>query len=98
VSAAGRDVPGERELAVLALFHALLQLSPDDGDRAALVTLRLPNARLVGDVWLSERDTDRLTQMLTDDALASGSLRLDESLISNIGDEAERYLREGGDA
>lgn len=49
-----------QELSALELYHQLVNLSPDDGDRALLVTLRLPNGRYVGDVWLSRQDVDDL--------------------------------------
>lgn len=49
----GRD---HRDLLVFALYHALIATSPDDGDRAGLVTVRLADGRYVGDVWLSESD------------------------------------------
>jgi hypothetical protein len=48
------------ELSALELYHQLINLSPDDGQRALLVTLRLPNGRYVGDVWLSKQDIDDL--------------------------------------
>ncbi|MGW3383342.1 hypothetical protein ACWDCO_24540 [Streptomyces albogriseolus] len=48
------------ELAALELYHQLINLSPDDGDRALMVTLRLPNGRYVGDVWLSKQDVTDL--------------------------------------
>jgi hypothetical protein len=49
-----------QELAALELYHQLVNLSPDDGDRALMVTLRLPNGRYVGDVWLSASDVEQL--------------------------------------
>jgi hypothetical protein len=52
--------PNEQGLAALELFHQLVNLSPDDGDRALMVTLRLPDGRYVGDVWLSKQDTQNL--------------------------------------
>ncbi|MFF8544803.1 hypothetical protein ACF060_31455 [Streptomyces werraensis] len=48
------------ELAALELYHQLVNLSPDDGDRALMITLRLPNGRYVGDVWLSKQDVTDL--------------------------------------
>ena len=48
------------ELAALELYHQLINLSPADGDRALMVTLRLPNGRYVGDVWLSKQDVTAL--------------------------------------
>lgn len=48
------------ELAALELYHQLLNLGPDNGDRTVMVTLRLPNGRYVGDVWLSKQDVDDL--------------------------------------
>lgn len=52
--------PTSEELAALELYHQLVNLSPDDGDRALLLTLRLPNGRYVGDVWLSTPDVEQL--------------------------------------
>jgi hypothetical protein len=49
-----------QELAALELYHQLVNLSPDNGDRALMVTLRLPNGRYVGDVWLSAQDVNDL--------------------------------------
>lgn len=48
------------ELAALELYHQLLNLGPDNGDRTVLVTLRLPDGRYVGDVWLSKQDVNDL--------------------------------------
>ncbi len=48
------------ELSALELYHQLLNF-PDNGDRALMVTLRLPNGRYVGDVWLSKQDIDDLS-------------------------------------
>ena len=48
------------ELAALELYHQLLNLGPDNGDRTVMVTLRLPNGRYVGDVWLSKQDVNDL--------------------------------------
>ncbi|HEX5567109.1 MAG TPA: hypothetical protein VFY14_09340 [Streptomyces sp.] len=48
------------ELAALELYHQLANLSPDNGDRALLITLRMPNGRYVGDVWLSTQDVQDL--------------------------------------
>jgi len=49
-----------QEMAALELYHQLVNLSPDNGDRALMITLRLPNGRYVGDVWLSKQDVDDL--------------------------------------
>lgn len=49
------------ELDALELYHQLVNLSPPNGDRALLVTLRLPNGRYVGDIWLSRQDVHDLT-------------------------------------
>jgi len=49
-----------QEQAALELYHQLVNLSPDNGERALLLTLRLPNGRYVGDVWLSSTDVDQL--------------------------------------
>lgn len=49
------------ELAALELYHQLVNLSPDNGDRAIMITLRLPNGRYAGDVWLSKQDINDLS-------------------------------------
>ncbi|MET8571879.1 hypothetical protein [Streptomyces sp. NPDC004783] len=49
------------ELAALELYHQLANLSADNGDRSLMVTLRLPNGRYVGDVWLSKQDINDLS-------------------------------------
>lgn len=52
--------PSSQEMAALELYHQLVNLSPDNGDRALMVTLRLPNGQYVGDVWLSQQDVEHL--------------------------------------
>lgn len=52
--------PNSQEMAALELYHQLVNLSADDGDRAVMVSLRLPNGRYVGDVWLSRQDVQHL--------------------------------------
>lgn len=56
------DQPNPQEMAALELYHQLVNLSADHdrGDNALLVTLRLPNGRYVGDIWLSKQDVDDL--------------------------------------
>lgn len=84
--------PDERDLLVFALYHALVATSPDDGDRAGMVTLRLADGRYVGDVWLSEPDLKRIT----------GRVNGDESDLPSVDDAddvvraAEAFLRNGG--
>ncbi|KFG02749.1 hypothetical protein IQ62_00185 [Streptomyces scabiei] len=63
--------PSEQELTALELFHQLVNLSPDNGDRALMVTLRLPNGRYIGDVWLSAHDVE----CLTDASMGMGLVR-----------------------
>ncbi|MCL8016869.1 hypothetical protein [Streptomyces sp. AS02] len=52
--------PSAQEMAALELFHQLVNLSADDGDCSFMLTLRLPNGRYVGDVWLSRQDVEHL--------------------------------------
>lgn len=59
--------PDNRDLLVFALYQALIATSPDDGDRAGMVTLRLADGRYVGDVWLSEPDLKRITDRINGD-------------------------------
>lgn len=56
--------PSSEDMAALELYHQLLNLSPDDGDRTLMVTLRTSTGRYVGDVWLSQPDTESLADML----------------------------------
>lgn len=88
--------PNSQEMAALELYHQLVNLSPDNGDRALMVTLRLPNGRYVGDVWLSKQDVDDLadasvglaavrdyTQATTPDALRElGADEMDAALTA----------------
>ena len=76
------------ELAALELFHQLVNLSPDDGQRAVLASLRLPNGRLVGEVWLSPQDVE---------LLSNGVLLAGGTAFAAVGDEVEAFLRDGGD-
>jgi hypothetical protein len=48
------------QLLTSALYQALAQLSPDDGQHAARVTIRLADGQYVGDVLLSVRDLEAL--------------------------------------
>lgn len=56
------ETPNPQEMAALELYHQLVNLSADHdrGDNALLITLRLPNGRYVGDVWLTRQDVDDL--------------------------------------
>ena len=85
--------PDERDLLVFALYHALVSMSPDDGDRAGMVTLRLADGRYIGDVWLSEPDLHRITSRINDE---SDLPAVDDADAAAIGDEAEAFLRGGG--
>lgn len=58
--AESNEQPTSQELAALELYHQLVNLSPDNGDRALMATLRLPNGRYIGDVWLSTQDVQDL--------------------------------------
>lgn len=89
-----RDALDERDLLVFALYHALLSTSPDDGDRAGMVTLRLADGRYVGDVWLSEPDLKRIVCKVTGGE--SDLPVIDATDAAAVGDEAEAFLRDGG--
>ena len=82
--------PGERDLLVLALYHALIATSPDDGDRAGMVTVRLADGRYVGDVWLSEPDLKRIVDRLNGGE--SGLPPVDDVDIAAVVRGAERLL------
>ncbi|WP_448333458.1 hypothetical protein [Streptomyces sp. DSM 41534] len=55
-----------QEVRALALFTQLGNLSPDDGEVDVRITVRLGDGKFMGDVLLSARDVDALT-----DAIAS---------------------------
>jgi hypothetical protein len=69
------------ELAALELYHQLVNLGPDNGDRALMLTLRLPNGRYVGDVWLSTQEV----QDLADASVGLAALR-DHEAASSLSD------------
>lgn len=97
------NTPGE--LAALELYHQLVNLSPDNGDRALMVTLRLPNGRYVGDVWLSAQDVEDLADAGMglaavrehQEAVSVGEplLDVDANDIADMINEAEAFLNGG---
>lgn len=94
------EQPNKQELAALELLHQLINMSPDDGDRALMVTLRLPNGRYVGDVWLSTGDVERLTggaMVIAHVEPATAPLPIDEREIKGLADEVEAFLQDGGE-
>lgn len=98
------------ELAALELYHQLAGMSPEDSDRALLITLRLPNCRLVGELWLSPQDVERLIDAalaIVEQRILHGDpeqpappLPIDENDIDAdvLGAEAEAFLKNGGQA
>jgi hypothetical protein len=86
--------PDERDLLVFALYHALVASSPDDGDRAGMVTLRLSDGRYVGDVWLSTPDLKRITGLVNGDG--SDLPAVDDADADDVVRAAEAFLRNGG--
>lgn len=86
--------PDERDLLVFAFYHALVSMSPDDGDRAGMVTLRLADGRYVGDVWLSTPDLKRITSRLNGDE--SDLPAVDDADTDDVVRAAEAFLRDGG--
>lgn len=86
--------PDNRDLLVFALYQALIATSPDDGDRAGMVTLRLADGRYVGDVWLSTPDLKRITGQLSDDE--SDLPAVDDADADDVVRAAEAFLRNGG--
>jgi hypothetical protein len=76
--------PSKQELAALELYHQLVNLSPDNGDIALRLTLRLPNGAYVGDVLLSSGDVEALADaslgmsLVREAAAAAGPLPLDD--------------------
>ncbi|MEU5322981.1 hypothetical protein AB0G67_40455 [Streptomyces sp. NPDC021056] len=106
--------PSKEELAALELYHQLVNLSPDNGDRALMLTLRTPTGRYIGDVWLSQTDVEQLIDgTLTisqhrvaygDPEQAAAPLPLDEGditdeFVDGMTAEFEEFLKsEGGQA
>ncbi|MGX1220363.1 hypothetical protein [Streptomyces ambofaciens] len=82
--------PDERNLLVFALYLALVSTSPDDGDRAGMVTLRLADGRYVGDVWLSTEDLKRITGRVNGDE--SGLPPVDDADVEAVVRGAEILL------
>lgn len=55
-----------QEIRALALFTQLANLSPDDAGQAdARITIRLGDGKFMGDVLLSARDMEALTDAIT---------------------------------
>jgi hypothetical protein len=103
------EQPTPQQMAALELFHQLVNLSPDDGDKALMVTLRMPNGQFVGDVWLSQADveaaTDKLIVVNVQRADAEAGLEPAEPLAEDdLTEESvaegikafERFLSDGG--
>jgi len=99
--------PNSQEQAALELYHQLVNLSPDNGDFAVRMTLRLPNGRLVGgDILLSATDVEQLIDgALTiaqhriaygDPEEAAGPLPVDEGepLLDVDEDDVKELIRE----
>jgi hypothetical protein len=53
-----------QEIRALALFTQLANLSPEDAEVDARITIRLGNGKFMGDVLLSARDMEALTDAL----------------------------------
>ncbi|MFJ9420725.1 hypothetical protein [Streptomyces sp. NPDC101249] len=86
-----------REMAAMELYHQLVELSPENGERALIVSLRLSNGRHVGDVILSSEDVTALTdaarlKRIADDAIDLWPVSEDEA--ASVGEEAEQFLRD----
>lgn len=96
------EQPSKQELAALELYHQLVNLSPDNGDIALRLTLRLPNGAYVGDVLLSQGDVERLADaamamgFLSEAEPAAAPLPVDEAEIAGIADEVQAFLQNGG--
>ncbi|MFF7476651.1 hypothetical protein [Streptomyces sp. NPDC008092] len=92
------------ELAALELYHQLANLSDETADRALLLTLRMPNGRYVGDVWLSRQDVEGLTDSSLGLAMVKADhgqqaeplLDVDANDIADVIAEAESFLTDGG--
>jgi hypothetical protein len=93
------------ELAAMELYHQLLNIGPDNGDRTVMVTLRLPNGRYVGDVWLSKQDVEALTDAAMGQAVMRDHMEatqpeplldVDAADINDLVAETEAFLKDGG--
>lgn len=75
------------EMAALELYHQLCNLSPE-GERAIHITLRMPNCRYVGDVWLGLEDMKRLADacmslaLVRETAEAAAPLPADDKTVT----------------
>ncbi|MFI0822220.1 hypothetical protein ACH4TX_41710 [Streptomyces sp. NPDC021098] len=76
-----------QELRALALYTQLASLSPDDGEVDARITIRLGDGQFMGDVLLSARDMEAVT-----DALAS----VNAYARAERGDETDEMTAVGG--
>ncbi|MGW2739099.1 hypothetical protein ACWC4D_33480 [Streptomyces sp. NPDC001288] len=92
------------ELAALELYHQLANLSDDNADRALMITLRMPNGRYVGDVWISKQDIEALTDSSLGLAMMRADrgdhteplLDIDQQDVDDLLSEAEAFLADGG--
>lgn len=99
------EQPSAQELAALELYHQLVNLSPDSGERALMATLRLPNGRYVGDVWLTIQDVQDLADASVglaavrehqDADTAEPLLDVDAKDVADLIRETESFLSDGG--
>jgi len=99
--------PTSQELAALELYHQLLNLGPDNGDQALMVTLRLPSGRYIGDLWLSTTDVETAVDKLIavniqradlDDPPADPLPQVDWKDVADVVHGFQELLSEDGDA
>jgi len=97
--------PNQQELAALELYHQLINLSPDNGDRDVMVTLRLPNGRYVGDLWLTIQDDRDLADASVglaavrehqDATTGEPLLDVDDKDVDDLVADFEEFLKGGG--
>jgi hypothetical protein len=72
------------QLLASALYQALTKLSPDDGQTAARVTIRLANGQYIGDVLLSTRDLEALNIAVPSVSAYAQEMR-DEATMADLG-------------
>lgn len=76
------------EMAALELYHQLCNLSPE-GERDLMITVRMPNGRYVGDVWLGLEDVKRLADaaigvaLVRETAEAAAPLPIDKAEVTD---------------
>lgn len=77
-----------QEVRALALYTQLSHLSPDDREVDARITIRLSNGKFMGDVLLSARDLEALTDAIASLNAYARDMRDDATLTALDGELA----------